>query len=242
MRMPIYQILVVALMAAMLTGCGATPVAPTATVAPKPTVTAAPATVTPAPAVPTVTATIAATPTLAGSPAVHPPAARTGVPEVDAVIQAFLGNDLGGRRSLVRYVTTPCTTAQGSGGPPKCGAGEANGTAVTVFPFLGSEGEFVRRDGIDRVLQFEVQGLYGVYRVPETVFRAPYWPAGQYAIVFVCKEDLPTVKGSRQQAVVYVEGGGVVRIARSPLRAAWPPDEAAGATWLLPPVGGTPKM
>jgi hypothetical protein len=173
-------------------------------------------------------------------PAVHPATVRSGVPEVDAVIQAFLGSDLGGRRRLVRYLTTPCTTAQGSGGPPKCAAGEANGALVTVFPLLGAEGEFVRPDAIDRVLQFEVDGLYGVYRVPASAYRETYWPAGQYGIVFVCKEDLPANKGMRQQAVVYVESGGIVRIARSPLRAAWPPDDAAGGTWALAPVGGTP--
>lgn len=211
--------------------------APTATTAPSPSVTP-----------PVATATAARTPTAPAAlptagpgqlPAVHPAGTTTGIVELDAVITAMLGNSLEAKRKLVRYVTTPCTTTQGGGGPPKCAQGEADGAAVEVFPFVTAEGEFARRDAvgaIDRVLQFTVEGLYGVYRVPSTAFRAAYWPAAQYAAVFVEKG----VKGQQAtdvvQTVVYVEGGAIVRLRRTPFVEPWPPQEAAGAQWVLAPV------
>lgn len=251
MRSFVCCLLAAASLSIVLSGCAPAPstAVPTAIPTPAPTttstaaVTTAPATSTPSPSArPSASATPPPAPTIARAstpvaiPAVQPPGARTGLSEVDAIIQAYLGRDVSARRSLVRFLTAPCTTAQGMGGPPKCATGEAEGTKVTVFPFLGSEGEYVRQDGIDRVIQFEVEGLWAVYRPFPSSYADPYWPSGVYVLVFVCKEDLPVARGSRQQAEVYVEGGAVVRIARSPLRAAWPPDDAAGGTWLLAPV------
>ncbi len=231
-------ILTCALMGAILVGCApaatVTRPAPTATTAPAPTVTPPVATATPvrAPTAPAVSPTVAP----GQLPALQPAGAATGIADLDAVIKAVLGNSLDAKRKLVRYVTTPCTTAQGAGGPPKCAAGEANNTPVEVFPFVAAEGEFVRHDAIDRVLQFTVEGLYGVYRVPDSAFRAAYWPAGQYAAVFVEKG----VKGQQVtevvQTIVYVEGSAIVRLRRTPFAEPWPPQEAVGAQWVLPPV------
>ena len=225
----------------IVAGCTAGP-SPTVP-PPAPTATARPATATPAPAP---TATVAPAPTVAptarpttapgGMPALHPAGARTGIAGVDAVVDAFLGASLDARRRLVRFLITPCTTAQGLGGPPKCAAGEANGTPVEVFPFLGSEGEFVRRAGIDRVLEFQTAGLYGVYRVPASAFRADYWPAGEYAVVFAGQIDPKSSVAGVNQLIVYVQDGAIVRLRRTPFAEPWPPAEAAGATWVLAPV------
>jgi len=115
---------------------------------------------------------------------VHPPDTRTGIEEVDAIIDAIVAGGIDARRELVQYTTTGCTTALGLGGPPKCESGEAEGTLVEVFPFLRAEGEYVRRESIDRVLRFAVEGLYAVYRVPDDAYEEEYWPAGEYGIVF----------------------------------------------------------
>jgi hypothetical protein len=134
----------------------------------------------------------------------HPPGARTGIQEVDAIIAAVLVRDIDAMRKLVRYTTARCTTASGLGGPPKCERGEAEGTWVEAFPILGSEGGFVRRASIDGVLQFEVQGLYAVYRVPDNAYKEDYWPAGRYGIVFLDKDG--------SALTLLSDRGGIVRI------------------------------
>ena len=48
-------------------------------------------------------------------PAIHPAGARTGIAHVDSVIGAFLSTSVEARRALVRFLTTPCTTARGPG-------------------------------------------------------------------------------------------------------------------------------
>ena len=69
---------------------------------------------------------------------------RTGIEDVDAIIDAILSGDIEARRALVQYTTSACTTADGLGGPPKCKPDEADGTLVKAFPVLGSEGHHVR--------------------------------------------------------------------------------------------------
>jgi hypothetical protein len=164
--------------------------------------------------------------------AMQPAGVRTNVRDVDLIIDAVLANDIDARRELLAYVVTPCTTAQGMGGPPKCLPGEVNGTPVEVFPFLGEEGEHVRRAAIDRILQFAVEGLYGVYRVPGSAFRAEYWPAGTYGLIFVAK-------GLQRQATILVTDGKIVRIELS-RQERWPGKDTPGIDWLLPPVSSQP--
>lgn len=159
--------------------------------------------------------------------AVQPAGARSGVQDVDLLIDAVLVNNLEARRRLIAYTITPCTTAQGMGGPPKCAPGEANGAPVEVFPFLGEEGEHIRPPAIDRILQFAVEGLYAVYRVPESAFRAEYWPAGAYAIIFLAT-------GLQRQATVFVTNGKIVRLELS-RQERWPGKDTRGIEWLLPP-------
>ena len=147
--------------------------------------------------------------------------------DVDHIIDVVLANDVEARRKLIAYITTPCTTAQGMGGPPKCAPGEANGTQVEVFPFLGEEGEHLRPQAIDRILQFTVEGLYGVYRVPDSAFRAEYWPAGRYGLIFVAT-------GLQRQATVFADDGRIVRLELS-RQERWPGKDTQGLEWLLPP-------
>jgi hypothetical protein len=140
---------------------------------------------------------------------VHPADVRTGIAEIDDVIEAILSSDVEARRVLVRFVVTPCTTAQGIGGPPKCAEGEADGTPVEVFPILESEGFHVRRESIDQSLGFVVEGLYAVFRVPDDAYEEDYWPAGEYGLVFV-RKDMP--EGMNFPVTVLVENGLIVRL------------------------------
>ncbi len=162
---------------------------------------------------------------------VHTHDTRVGVPEVDAVIEAALANDLDALRELVHYTTTGCTHTMGLGGPPKCEADETEGTLVEVFPILGPEGGHVRRAGIDRVFPLGKKGLHAVYRVSEDAYEEDYWPAGEYGIVFA-SDPYPSV------VTLLVDERGIVRIVYSE----WSTDLLARqdvGELVLPPAGET---
>lgn len=146
---------------------------------------------------------------------------------MDDVITAALASDIDAMRQLVRYTVTGCTKLPGLGGPPKCEYDEVEGAQVEVFPILGSEGGFVRRPSIDRVLQLKVKGLYGVYRVPLNAYKADYWPSGQYGIVLIGDDG--------SALTLLVQEGGIVRIVypMQPLDMALKQD---AGEWLLPPL------
>ena len=215
------QILVVALL--VTSGVACSPPkgnAPTPTMAPIASATPVP----PSPPVPTA----ALTPTSAPGAPWHPADTRTGIEDIDRIIAVILGGDRVAKEALIGFTTTPCTTAQGMGGPPKCLSWERDGAPVEVFPVLGQEGEFVRRDGIARRLDFAVRGLYAVYRVPADAYREQYWPAGDYGIVFIDQREGLTV-------VAHAAGAAIVRL--DFLR--WPPAVVvardAGELVLAPP-------
>ncbi len=244
-------ILLCALLGTALAGCtaGATPIstpaaivtrpAPVATAMPTPSATLPAATVTatePPLRQPQPSPTAGATATPAGVPAVQPVGARTGIVQVDNVVDAFLGSSLDARLRLVRFLTTPCTTARGLGGPPKCEAGQADGTPVEVFPHQTGEGGYATRATIEGALTFTVTGLYGVYRVPPASTRYDYYPAGDYAIVFTRDPGRMSRLTPVLQVIVHVENGAVVALDRTPYVADWPPFEAAPAQWVLPPL------
>jgi hypothetical protein len=140
---------------------------------------------------------------------------RTGIDEIDKVIDVILGNDIYARLDMVRLTTTACTIADGLGGPPKCEPGELNGTIVDVFPVSNGEGHHVRWDKVQPVFDFTVRGLSAVYVVPEDVYRADYWPAGEYGIVFTSEDD-----GYPHTIILLVEDGQIVRLEFIPI---WPP-------------------
>jgi hypothetical protein len=104
--------------------------------------------------------------------------------EIMPVLEALFRGSIEERRSLVQYVTAGCTTADGLGGPPKCAAGEAEGTLVEVFPVGEAEGYFVRPEEIDRTLEFTVDALYAVYRPAPGRDPVEHWPVGEYALLF----------------------------------------------------------
>src|SRR5688572_2427635 len=130
---------------------------------------------------------------------------RVGIEEIDNVIAAVANGDLQLLRSFVKFTLAKCTLLDGLGGPPKCRAGEAEGTPVEALPFLGSEGSFIRRDEIEIWQGIEVSGLYAIYRVSAAVQSEEYYPAGEVAIIFVAPENRPTVS-------LRLSKGAIVRV------------------------------
>ena len=121
------------------------------------------------------------------------------------MLAAVASRDLQLLRSLVKFTPTKCTLRDGLGGPPKCLYGEGEGTPVEVLPLLGSEGSFIRKDGIENWQGIEVSGLYAIYRVSAAVKSEDYYPAGQIAVIFVAAENKPAVS-------LRLSEGGIVRV------------------------------
>jgi hypothetical protein len=129
---------------------------------------------------PTATATIVPDP-----PMQVPREIKTGIPEVDFVIDTILSNDLDARQALVRFVTAGCTTADGLGVNPKCESGQADGTLLEYFPLGGpGEGHSIPASEVASVLEFEAESLYAVYVVSEALPYRAEFPHGTYALFF----------------------------------------------------------
>lgn len=131
--------------------------------------------------------------------------ATTGIDAVDRVIEAVLSKDAARVRSLLVFTSVGCTNADGLGGPPKCRAGEAEGTLVDVFPSLGAEGSHMRREDLDAWVPLNVNLVYAVYRVSAQAYTEPAFPAGEYAILFLGAEGHPAV-------IAQVTQDGIVRL------------------------------
>lgn len=145
----------------------------------------------------------------------YPPDTRTGIKEIDHVIDVIMDKDIEARLDLVQFTTTTCTTTSGLGGPPECEPGEADGTVVDVLPVSNGEGHFIRPDKIQEVFDFTVRGLFAVYVVPEDTYHRDYWPVGEYGIIFTSEDG-----GYPHIITLLVEDMSIVRLEFNP---GWPP-------------------
>lgn len=136
----------------------------------------------------------------------HPLTMRTGVEEVDRVLEAVASGDQQALLSVIQFTEAKCTHAEGLGGPPKCRDGEAEGTPMEVLPFLGSEGSYTRREEIGDWQGIDVSALYAVYEVDSSkILVEEYFPAGEYVIVLIGTENGSPV-------ALRVADGGIVRV------------------------------
>jgi Tol biopolymer transport system component len=131
-------------------------------------------------------------------------------PELDPVIAAVLSNNLEARRALVRFTTAGCTHELGKGGPPKCAADQTEGTPVEYFPVLGpGEGEHIHPESIDRMLDFDTEALYAVYRRTDQSVSDQYFPSGAFGLIFTNSQQ----ESITTYILVHVdEGGKIVRL------------------------------
>jgi len=123
------------------------------------------------------------------SPGYYPLSTRTGIAEVDEVLAAVESGDDQALRDLIRFTTVGCTNAEGLGGPPKCRAGEAEGTRVNVLPLLGPEGSFIHESDVSSIHAMDVIGIYAVYSVSDSAYSEEAYPAGEYAAMFTTEDD-----------------------------------------------------
>jgi hypothetical protein len=161
----------------------------------------------------------------------YPPDTRTGIDEINKVIDAIMGEDIDVRLDLVHLTRTACTSVDGLGGPPKCEPGETEGTIVDVFPVSSGEGHHVRPSLLMDVFDFTVRGVIAVYMVPEDAYHTEYWPAGTYGVIFTSEDG-----GYSHIITVLIESGRIVRLEFIPN---WPPFDLIrqkSDTFILPPI------
>jgi len=135
----------------------------------------------------------------------YPLSTRTEVADIDVILDAVESRDPQQVRDLLRFITVPCTTADGLGGPPKCRNGEADGALVEVFPFLGSEGGYLHKENLEAWTGLDVTKLYAVYRNSENIYSDENFPAGEFAIFLLSDENFPGV-------ILQITDGQIVRI------------------------------
>ena len=113
---------------------------------------------------------------------------RTGVPEVDAVVEAVLSGDQEALRGFVRYAPVACSI-DSQMGVEFCRPDEEDGTLVDALQLADCEGFYVRPDEIDGTLAYLLGGkprLYGVYQASPSTFLP-----GDYTAVFAVEGPEP---------------------------------------------------
>jgi hypothetical protein len=140
----------------------------------------------------------AESPTPAVSPKVPEVPERTGIAELDAIIDGFVFSGTKPLWPLLRYTILPCTHAGGLGGPPGCRPDQEEGTAVEVMPVSTCELELLRPHEFERRLTGLVeQDIYGVYQATPEV-RFP----GDYVIVLTQPQADDPAKGMATDVIV----------------------------------------
>ena len=135
-----------------------------------------------------------------------PLTAETGIQVIDRVLHAVASGDPQNVLSVIEFFAAECTQQSGLGGPPKCRDGEAEGTPVEVFAFIGSEGGHLRKDELEDGLRIKATGVYAVYEVNTAVVSSEqYYPVGNYVIILVNEED-------RAATALRIGESGIVRV------------------------------
>ena len=130
---------------------------------------------------------------------------RTGIAEINTILDAVESSDPQELRDQIHYSTLACMTVNALGGPPPCEEGEATGSLVEVLPILGAEGGHLRKADIKDSFVLDVTALYAVYRVSENVFSDENYPKGEYGVILVGADN-------SSNAILYIKEGGIVRI------------------------------
>lgn len=148
-------------------------------------------------------ATLLASCTTAPSPT--PPTTPTGIPYVDAVIEAGQSGDPQVLKALFYLRTVPCTTERWLLRQPLCLQGETDGTLVQTMPMLSADLGHLRINEINSWQGIGEAELYAVYRTGSYTYSDEFFPAGEFAVAF-----LP--EGSAFVFILQVTRDGIVRM------------------------------
>lgn len=133
----------------------------------------------------------------------------TGIPEVDRVIEAVLSQDVDTLVGLVRYQQVECSTSKTSDfpEPPRCEAGQAEGSAVDVFVSGSCKPAYVTREEVPGFLSLNVEEAeLSVYAAYST--KSDPGSDSDYTIVFQGPEGRENIGG----AAIAVANGGIASL------------------------------
>jgi hypothetical protein len=138
------------------------------------------------------------------SPRTSIPSGEDTIPHLEELVNAVSSGSNEDLMALVRFSSLPCTHKEGLGGPPKCLAGETEGTLVDVLPVLGSEGGHIRRSEFSSWPSIGEAQLYAAFRTSKSAYSDEFFPAGEFGVAFLL---------SPSNAVVFqVTDEGIVRL------------------------------
>lgn len=133
---------------------------------------------------------------------------RTGIAELDVIIDGFMLHDTKTLLPHLRYSVLLCGVEPGMGGAPLCRPDQETGTPVDVMPFSGCELGYYRPHEFERILAEVVQDdLYAVYRATPDV-RFP----GEYVIVLSKESVDPETEPPVIAIEVSVDEGRIVGV------------------------------
>lgn len=104
----------------------------------------------------------------------YPLDTRTGILEIDVVLEAVAKEDIGLLKSLVDLTEVPCTTQTGIPSRPPCPEGVGEGTPITAFPNWGCGPSYhfsleAAQQFFDNIAYRFPLYVYAVYRSPRSI-------------------------------------------------------------------------
>ena len=165
----------------------------------------------------------------------------TGIPEVDAVIDAVRAQDSDAFAALVNYTGIQCVREPyGTGDPPRCAdAGVPEGTVVETLPVVVCHAEYQLKPDVPSFLLTRLEGFafYGVLRPERHPLAYPSadrpWPTPEYAVVF------QEMRQPGFSIALHLAEGMIVAV--SSFGACGPSLPASDdPTWAVPPVPDAP--
>jgi len=139
------------------------------------------------------------------APSPTPPTTPSGIPYVDAVIEAVQSGDPQAFKDLFVLHMVPCTTERWLLRQSLCPQGETDGTLVQTLPMLSADLGHLTVDEINSWQGIGEARLYAVYRTGSYTYSDEFFPAGEFAVAFV-----PV--GSSFVFILQVTRDGIVRI------------------------------
>lgn len=146
----------------------------------------------------------------AAAPSPTQPTTPTGISYVDNVIEAVQSGDSQALRALVVPSEVPCTKEKWLFRQPLCPVGEKEGTLIQTLPILSSDLSHVVISEKNTWRGIGGGQLYAVYRTGPYTYADEFFPAGEYAVVFVPEGLDP--EGPDFATILQVTKDGIVRI------------------------------
>ncbi|MDA0270016.1 MAG: hypothetical protein O2798_02070 [Chloroflexi bacterium] len=134
----------------------------------------------------------------------HPLDTRTGIPTVDAIVDAYLAQDADRLRALARYESSPCattTTNDWYGPPPQCPDGVPPGTPLEIMTVVGCHGGILTPDDMQRGWRAPISDQIRLYAVATADGHTD--PRAEHVVFFA-----NAIGGGNDLGMVFVTGSG----------------------------------